>query len=252
MSENSMDLKPLFEGIFGKQRSTLYKRPEFKERKLMDMLRDLKEIPLLDWDRYAFSRDPLNGKISPQNRRIYMEKAWQCGVEWADKAKAEYSNLSPKELANALGMEVNYPQLPKSLDRVLFAEFIEPNSIHIYMDAIEKAFQLEENIQEITGNANISDILLLHELFHSIEEMHKKEIYTRTEEIKLWSLGFFKYKSGLVALGEIAAMGFAYRYSGIDFSPYLLDIILVYGYSKNEASGLYEEMMELAYERSEE
>ena len=40
-------------------------------------------------------------------------------------------------------------------------------------------------------------------------------------------------------------MGFAYKYSEITFSPYILDVLLVYGYSQNEASGLYEEIMEL-------
>lgn len=44
-------------------------------------------------------------------------------------------------------------------------------------------------------------------------------------------------------------MGFAFGYAKIDFSPYLLDILLVYGYSKNEASGLYEDMIELASDR---
>jgi len=38
-------------------------------------------------------------------------------------------------------------------------------------------------------------------------------------------------------------MSFAFSYSGIKFSPYLLDVLLVYGYSTNEASGLYEEMI---------
>lgn len=250
MSENSMDLKPLFEGIFGKQRTEIYKRPVFKERDLMEMLRDLAKIPLLSWDCYAFSRDPLNGKVSPEKRREYMKKAWECGEKWADKSKLKYGDLSPKSLAAAMGMDVAYPDMPESMDRVLFAEFREPNHINIYMDAINKAVTWD--ISEVIGDADIADILLLHELFHSIEEVNKREIYTRTEKIKLWSIGFIKYKSGLVALSEIAAMGFAYRYSGIDFSPYLFDVILVYGYSENEASGLYEEMMELAYERSEE
>ena len=55
MGEQPMDLKPLFDGIFGKQRTVLYERPNFEKRELVDMLRNLADIPLLHWDRYAFS-----------------------------------------------------------------------------------------------------------------------------------------------------------------------------------------------------
>ena len=108
MGEQPMDLKPLFDGIFGKQRTVLYERPNFEKRELVDMLRNLADIPLLHWDRYAFSRDPLEGKVSDEQRKIYMKKAWDCGAEWADKSKKEYGNISPEKLANALGMEVEY------------------------------------------------------------------------------------------------------------------------------------------------
>ncbi len=33
MGEQPMDLKPLFDGIFGKQRTVLYERPNFEKRK---------------------------------------------------------------------------------------------------------------------------------------------------------------------------------------------------------------------------
>lgn len=41
-------------------------------------------------------------------------------------------------------------------------------------------------------------------------------------------------------------MSFAYHLTGISYMPYLLDVLLVYGYSSSEASGLYEEMMRYA------
>ena len=41
-------------------------------------------------------------------------------------------------------------------------------------------------------------------------------------------------------------MGFAKELMKLPYSPYLMDVFLVYGYSPQEASGLYEEMMELS------
>ncbi len=254
MSDEPMDLRPLFDGIFGKQRTVLYKRPEFERRELDEMLKELAKIPLLHWDRYVFSREPLDGRISVNQRQVYMQKAWECGMEWADKLKVKYGNLSAERLADVLNMEVEYQTVPENTDRVLFAEFKEPNHIQVYMDAIHRVedFLSLDSIKEIIGYINIDDILLLHEIFHSIEEKHKKEIYTKIEKIRLWSIGFLHYESCVVALSEIAAMAFAYRYSEIKFSPYLIDVILVYGYSKNEASGLYEEMIGLFNNRLEE
>lgn len=51
-------------------------------------------------------------------------------------------------------------------------------------------------------------------------------------------------RSGVSVLGEIAAMSFAKTLTGIPYSPYVMDAFLVYGYSPEAASGLYEEMME--------
>jgi len=47
----------------------------------------------------------------------------------------------------------------------------------------------------------------------------------------------------VIAFSEIAAMGFAQEIMGITYSPYIMDVFLLYGYSPEEASGLYEEMM---------
>lgn len=45
----------------------------------------------------------------------------------------------PEKLAKQLGLNVDYPDMPQNAERVLFAEFREPNNIHIYMDGVRKA-----------------------------------------------------------------------------------------------------------------
>ena len=246
MSE--FNLKPLMEGLFGKQRESLYERPDFGKRKLSEMLFELNKIPVLDWYVYAFSSEPLRGRVSKESQKRYMEESWKCGKEQAIKTKLKYQDISPKALASKMNLNVEYPDMPEKTDRVLFAEFREPNNIRIYLDAIKRVenYIKVDEIKDIIGNLDISDVLLLHEIFHSIEEKNKQEIYTKTEKIKLWSIGSFHYTSCLVALSEIAAMSFAYHYLELEYSPYLLDVLLVYGYSKEEANGLYEEMIEYA------
>lgn len=247
-------LKPVADGLFGKQETRRYERPHFAVRPLAGMLQDLAAIEPVEWYRYAFSREPLNGKFDDQKRRDWMVKCLDCGRGYAQRMADKFQTRDPQEMAAAMGMEVSFPEFPEKTDRVLFAEYRKPNCISIYVDAVNKASQLLvlPGVREIlTEQLDISRLLLAHELFHSIEEQYQHEIFTKTEKVRLWSLGVFHNDSTVIAFSEIAAMGFAQELMGISYSPYLMDVFLVYGYSPEEASGLYEEMMILAEQELE-
>jgi hypothetical protein len=242
-------LKPITDGLFGKQNTRGYERPKFTVRPLDEMLKDLADIPVEEWYGYAFSREPLNGKFTDEQRQDWMRKSLDCGREYAQKVRKEYGTSDPVKLAASLSMSVSYPEVPDKTDRVLFAEYRIPNKICIYMDSVNKANKLllEPQVLEIlTEELDVCRLLLAHELFHFVEETYRQEIFTQTEKVRLWSLGFFHNDSIVIALSEIAAMGFAKELMGLSYSPYLMDVFLVYGYSPQEASGLYEEMMELS------
>lgn len=141
---------------------------------------------------------------------------------------------------------MSYPSLPEKADRVLFAEFREPGNISIYMDAVKRAgrWLAAPEVKEIlTDRLRVEELLLAHELFHFVEEAHREEIFTKKEKIRLWSLGPIHNDSSIIALSEIAAMAFAQALTDLPYAPYVMDVFLVYGYSPEEASGLYEEMM---------
>ena len=242
-------LKPITDGLFGKQNTRGYERPKFIVRPLDEMLKDLADIPVEEWYGYAFSREPLNGKFTDEQRQDWMRKSLDCGREYAQKVRKEYGTSDPIKLAASLSMSVSYPEVPDKTDRVLFAQYRIPNKICIYMDAVNKANKLllEPQVLEIlTEELDVCRLLLAHELFHFVEETYRQEIFTQTEKVRLWSLGFLHNDSIVIALSEIAAMGFAKELMGLSYSPYLMDVFLVYGYSPQEASGLYEEMMELS------
>ena len=93
----------------------------------------------------------------------------------------------------------------------------------------------------------LTSVLLSHELFHAVEERYEKEIYTRTEKVELWRRPFSN-RSSIICLSEIAAMAFAAQMTGIEVSPYMLDVLLVYAYDQNAAWGLYEEVCSLRAE----
>lgn len=245
-------LRPITDGLFGEQWSRPYERPHFQVRALGVMLEDLAGLGELEWRGYAFSREPLNGKFDDGQRLAWMGKSLACGEEYADKVCGRYGTRDPEELAAAMEMRVSYRDYPEKADRVLFAEFREPDTICVYLDAVRRAGKLQRR-PEVAGvlgeGLDIARLLLAHELFHAVEERHRHEIFTKTEKVRLWSVGPLHNDSQVIALSEIAAMGFAKAVMGIGYSPYLMDVFLVYGYSPEEASGLYEEMMACAGRR---
>jgi hypothetical protein len=242
-------LKPLTDGLFGKQKPYHLKQERQTIYPVGTIVGDLCQIDDTAWGKYAFSRELLNGKFTNEQRAALTGRALACGAEYARKCIAEYGLRDPKSLAKRLGLEVDYPQMPQNTDRVLFAEFRIPNKVHIYMDGVEKADTLmdEPGVREaLTGDLAIARLLLAHELFHFVEERHAKEIWTRTYEIELWALKPLHNRSGVAVLSEIAAMAFAKELTRLPYSPYVMDAFLVYGYSPEAASALYEEMMKYA------
>jgi hypothetical protein len=240
-------LKPIADGLFGRQRRPTYERPHFKIRDLNQMLEDLVQIQPEEWFRYAFSREPINGKFTDAQRIDWTRKAILCGKEYARKTAEKYGTRNSIRIAEKMGMNITYPDFPDKTDRVMFAQYTEPNNIKIFMDAVRKADRLMQDPKTaaiLTEKLNIPKTLLAHELFHNIEEENKDTIFTRTEKFRLWSVGKVHNDSSIIALSEIAAMAYSQELNQLPYSTYVLDMFLVYGYSPEEASGLYEEMME--------
>ena len=246
-------LSPIADGLFGKQKTVKYVKPHFVVRPINMMLEDLILNDDISWGKYAFSREPLNGKFSDEQRSELTSKCNACGVEYARKYLSQYKETEPAGLADKLGVKVFYPEIPQNADRVLFAEYKDPNKVYIYTDAVKKAYDTmnQSQCRDILGNdLDITKVLLAHELFHYIEKENAQTIFTRTEKVELWAPKPLHNRSGINVLSEIAAMSFAREITGLSYSPYILDVFLVYGYNPEEASGLYEEMMEYAGKNS--
>ena len=146
-----------------------------------------------------------------------------------------------------MGLKVLTPQVPGGGGHVIFAQYQEPDSITIFMDGAERAQKLirEEKLEGLLGNRAVEDVLLAHELFHVTEYRKKDFIFTQTEKVELWKKPFSN-RSRILCLGEIAGMEFARCLTGITFTPYVLDVLMMYGYDKEAATALYEEIAAFA------
>ena len=103
----------------------------------------------------------------------------------------------------------------------------------------------EKKLERFLPGLQIEPLLMAHELFHGIEYKKRKTIYTQTEKIELWRRPFSN-KSKILCLSELAAMAFAQEMLELPFSPYVMDVLLMYSYHEEAACALYEEILEAA------
>ena len=242
------DVKRLARGLFGKQEIPDYNMSFTGDiLPLAEMTEALLKLPDSVLGLYAWTADPLEGKFSIAQKYDYIIRAMQCGKEEAMLIRARYGTSDPDELAVLMGLKISEPRLPVGGGRVVFAQYTEPDEVMIFMDAVDRAEALiqEENLGPLLKYTDIRRLLLAHELFHGVEYSKRETIYTKTEKVELWKKPFSN-QSGLICLGEIAGMAFAGELLEMSCSPYIFDVVLMYGYNKEAAAVLFEEIMELA------
>lgn len=213
---------------------------------IREMLETLINISDERWGKYGFRREPLKGKFNDSQRLELIKKANECGRVCAEEVRNKYGNISVYDIAKKMNLEVDYPDRPNGGSHIIFAQFVEPNKITIFKDSVNKAEEMikKEKLAGLFSNVNIEELLLAHEIFHYIEE-NDSSLFTKTEKIRLWKIGPIKNDSGIVCLGEIAGMAFAKELLKIDYSPYILDVFLVYLYNITAGYLLYNEIINI-------
>ena len=225
------DGRKLFRAFLGNSRETAGEQRAMmeqmaapsRERSLRSMMEHLLSLDETAWYLYAWSRDPLEGRFSREQKLAYGFRAAECG-----RSEAQLI-------------------LGKTDVWDIFAQYEEPDSITIFMDGAERAQKLirEEKLEGLLGNRAVEDVLLAQELFHVTEYRKRDCIFTQTEKVELWKKPFSN-RSRILCLGEIAGMEFARCLTGITCTPYVLDVLMMYGYDKEAATALYEEIAAFA------
>lgn len=233
--------KELVNAFLGKRNSVVFAEGNENIYPLRDMVKALLTLTDNDWAMYAYSREPLEGKLSLEDKLEFAYLAKVCGEN-------EASHISTKKsltyTASEMGFVVNTPDLPNGGANVTFAQYEEDGTITVFMDTVSKAQPVLNELRDLMGNTDIFDVLLLHEMFHGIEQKKADTIYTQTKKIELWRKPFSN-RSKIGCLSEIAAMSFAKTVLKLSYNPYIFDVILMYLYNKEAASMLFDEIMDI-------
>ena len=86
-----------------------YRIPEAPKVELAVMAETMAGFDDYQWGRYAFSREPLEGRFDEEEKRRYTEEANRCGREWARDLAARYGEKRPRLLAPEDGTSHPYP-----------------------------------------------------------------------------------------------------------------------------------------------
>lgn len=209
-----------------------------------EMIKELRKIDDINWGLYAFRRDPLDKKISDEDKVSIINESIDCGCMEARMLREKYGEMDSSSYAEKLNIDILEVEAHDDGSYILFAKFNDPNKVSVYMESVRKAEALVQSndLSNLICGVNIKDVLIAHEMFHFIESQ-KNDIYTRNKKIQLWKLGPIKYKSGLVVLGEIAAMAFAKELLQLDYSPHLFDVLLLYAHNESQAKEIYNEIV---------
>ena len=212
---------------------------------LYEMMNNLCLISDYTWGMYAFSRELLRHRITEEEMRRMIASSIDCGTIYANR----YINRAfrTSTITEELGLRINYGSGGAASDHILFALFTPPKQITIMKEPFDRVtallMELEQEGLTLIKSDQLKDILIGHELFHYLELMNPNEIYTRTKKLKLWSLLFYTHYSTIRTLGEIAGMYFTKRLNHLSFSPFLLDLLLIYAYYPKQAESLYQDIM---------
>ena len=215
--------------------------------KLSTSIIKLQSITNEEWGKYAFSRDPIHRKVTPKQQALYTQKATQSGVEQARKLMAESpSATSIWEIAEAQGLVIDKEESEGSDDYIVFAKYNYPNNITLFMKNVThlQAFLEDHQLLDLVGDVEIASVLLAHEMYHFCEETIP-DVYTKLERFELWKLGPFKYKTGLIAIREIAAMAFAKEILDLPYHPYIFDTLLLLPHDTKRALRLMDEIFDI-------
>ncbi|MBQ8813006.1 MAG: hypothetical protein IJZ85_00715 [Lachnospiraceae bacterium] len=171
----------------------------------------MKQFPFPDriTARDELTHDVLYKKIPEEERVRICDEAWQVGVDAARREMAEDPDGNIYELAKANGLQIIRERVDKVSGGLRFFSEYTPNKsrIDVYVLSI-RLFAKNNHLTE----EEAEELILAHEFFHFLEENKigdTSQIYT----IPRVTIGSLKIgKSGIRALSEIGAHGFARTY----------------------------------------
>ena len=170
--------------------------------------------------------DAQYARIAPQRRMALVEAALDDGRSLADRTRDRWGK-DPI----AIAAHCNVPVIRSASNAnfgsvIVYAEYASrPPSITLYLPAIRRLDDLvaKDRGGIARGIASTLPVFLAHELYHHFDCLRGSGRLSRRHDVTIFSLGSWRWTSGLSSLCEIAAGAYAQHLLGLPFHPRLLD-----------------------------
>lgn len=175
------------------------------------------------WYEQLLAADSVSRPLTSQEKSIIIKKSMEQARLQKLWMEQEMGMSTAEECLTFLGFRLE-EEAEAVQSHFLYFGLLEPgeNRVTIHQTAISMTYIY---MQELEAAPRVSEetlrrIVLLHELYHAIEE-RTPGIYTRNVKIPTKWLGLIPCDRVVEAASEIGAIHFSKLMSGIDFSPYI-------------------------------
>lgn len=200
------------------------------------------ELPERAFQIHLLRRDPLYERFTPQQREQIIREGEELGRQYG--VEFHSLGLTWEESIDHFGIAYKERTKPETAERVVFAEYVEPYSITVYTDTLNryKESKLVSNLPRNASTAVAKKVVIGHELFHFLEYRDRESIPTRNKKFVTHEMGLFSLKAIPSSMSEIAAMAFAKEWAQLDYSPNVFDVLFMQLYEPKAATMVLREI----------
>ncbi|HWR42960.1 hypothetical protein [Sporomusa sp.] len=181
------------------------------------------------WYHSTLKSDLCGCRLSSEEESKVIDGAMQTAANMAQRVAAQYGQLSPQELLEAMNIKLVYTA-EELREPYLYMGLYEPAIRTITLNdspiLLIRQFIRETGLAVFTPEEDIIRVALLHEIFHALEE-ETPDIYTRSGMLERKLLGIFPYKRGLSGVSEVGAVHFSKCMAGVSYSPCIYERYLL-------------------------
>jgi hypothetical protein len=173
--------------------------------------------------------DPHARRLDRATRQAAVSDALADGAATAKAWRARFPGATPQEIAREFRLPIEATDDDPMIGSLWrFAEYRQrPARILLYnrgLAPLDRAVRGALGVR-LLGQATPREVFIAHELYHHAEVIRSDIPMARRYQATLFSIGGWRWRTGIAALAEIAAGAFAQSLLDLPVHPRLLDLV---------------------------
>ncbi|CCV63960.1 hypothetical protein BN85403830 [Alteracholeplasma palmae J233] len=192
----------------------------------VDNIKVIIERPDFDWYEEMVKSSTFGKKITKDQREVFIKKAMEQAEKFKNKLISEYGNKEPMGYIITFDIPLEYKKEEPTYGYQYLGYYRTKNKSiavnYTTLNLIQKKCK-EKGFNEVEID-KIKDTVLMHELFHYLEDLFPSD-YTKEKHFETKTFGLFKSKINLSIISEITAVHFSKLMTKLKHSPKVYEYI---------------------------